>query len=92
MYKILCRKVAARMELRYKDLQEDEDEEKDETVSHDGCLCCLTIEEPALQYWEQQKLELSQRFLEELATCPRVPKIFVVWRRSLDIVRLVLSM
>ncbi|KAL5264442.1 hypothetical protein ACHWQZ_G005511 [Mnemiopsis leidyi] len=86
-YKILSdRRRAARMELRYKDLAAEG--RIDETVSHDGCLCCLVIEEPALQYWTQQKLELDQRFLEESQRVTRVSKVFIVWSQQVDVQRM----
>ncbi|XP_063677200.1 CSC1-like protein 1 [Bolinopsis microptera] len=77
---------AGRMELRYKDLAAEG--RTKETVSHDGCLCCLVIEEPALQYWTQEKLELNQRFIEELGRVTRVPKVFIVWSERVDVQRM----
>ena len=47
------------------------------------------LQEPALQYWNQQRLELDQRYEEESRRVERVPKVFIVWSQRVDVQRLV---
>ena len=46
------------------------------------------LQEPALQYWNQQRLELDQRYEEESRRVERVPKVFIVWSQRVDVQRL----